>query len=294
MSGRRVCAIVVTWHPDADMLQRLVNAVVPQVGHLVVVDNGGTRWAAHDGVTLLVQPVNAGLAAGFNTGIAFARAGGFDTVLLLDQDSEPKPGMVQSLIDVLDGCTAGAPIAAVGPVFQDVRENHVAPFVRFGFPLNQKITAEHGAPVPCDFLISSGSLIPLAVLDAVGEMDTTLFIDNVDLEWSCRARAAGYALLGVPNARMGHRLGDGRRSVMGLGDVVVHGPTRLYYIMRNRVLLYRMPHVPRTWVAQDLLRLPVKFLIFALLVGPRWRNMRAMLKGLADGIHGRSTACPPG
>ena len=102
MSGRRVCAIVVTWHPDADILQRLVSAVGPQVAHLVVVDNGGTRLAARDGVTLLPQPVNAGLAAGFNTGIAFARAGGFDTVLLLDQDSEPKPGMVQSLIHVLD------------------------------------------------------------------------------------------------------------------------------------------------------------------------------------------------
>ncbi|HEY4146308.1 glycosyltransferase family 2 protein [Pinirhizobacter sp.] len=294
MSDRRVCAIVVTWHPDTEMLQRLVNAAGPQVSHLVVVDNGGTRLAARDGVTLLAQPVNVGLAAGFNVGIAFARAGGFDTVLLLDQDSEPKPGMVQSLIRALDGASAGTPIAAVGPVFQDVRENHVAPFVQFGFPLNRKIIAERGAPVPCDFLISSGSLIPLAVLDAVGEMDTTLFIDNVDLEWSCRAHAAGYALLGVPEARMGHRLGDGRRGVLGLGHVVVHGPTRLYYIMRNRVLLYRMPHVPRTWVAQDLLRLPVKFLIFALLVGPRWRNARAMLKGLADGIRGRATACPPG
>jgi rhamnosyltransferase len=294
VSDARVCAIVVTWHPDPAVLQRLVDAVLPQVGHLVVVDNGGTPLVTRDRVTLLAQPLNAGLAAGFNTGIAFARSGGFDTVLLLDQDSEPKPGMVQALIHVLDDQRTQAPVAAVGPVFQDIRENHVAPFVRFGFPLNQKITVEQGPPVRCDFLISSGSLIPLAVLDAVGEMDTTLFIDNVDLEWSCRARAAGYALLGVPEARMGHRLGDGRRSVMGLGHVVVHGPTRLYYIMRNRVLLYRMPHVPRTWVAQDLLRLPVKFLIFSLWVGPRWRNMRAMLKGLADGIHGRSMACPPG
>jgi rhamnosyltransferase len=288
-----ICAIVVTYRADPLALAALVAAVVPQVGRLAIVANDAAPLDAGSGVTILRQAANIGLAAGFNAGIAFARDQGFDRVLLLDQDSEPAPGMVRELASALAAAGATARIGAVGPSFHDVRELHAAPFVRFGFPLNRKQRAAPGELVPADFLISSGCLVPLAVLDAVGDMDADLFIDNIDLEWSCRARAAGYGLLGVGAARMRHRLGDARRALpLGLGRVVVHGPLRLYYMMRNRVLLYRMPHVPRVWVAQDVLRVPVKFLLFSVLIGPRLRNMRCMLAGLRDGAAGRA-ARPP-
>lgn len=287
-----VCAIVVTYRPDPLALDALVAAVVPQVGRLVIVANDDAPVAQASGVSILRQSTNIGLAAGFNAGIAYAREHGFDRVLLLDQDSEPAPGMVGALASVLDDGVK-VRIGAVGPTFHDVRELRAAPFVRFGFPLNRKTRAVADALVPADFLISSGCLIPVAVLDAVGEMDADLFIDNIDLEWSCRTRAAGFELLGVGAATMRHRLGDARRALpLGLGRVVVHGPLRLYYMMRNRVLLYRMPHVPRVWVAQDILRVPVKFLLFSVLIGPRLRNMRFMLAGLRDGA-ARRAARPP-
>lgn len=287
-----VCAIVVTYRPDPLALEALIAAVVPQVGRLVVVANDDSPVAPSSGVSIARQTVNIGLAAGFNVGIAYAREHGFDRVLLLDQDSEPAPDMVRTLASVLDG-GANSRIGAVGPTFHDVREAQSAPFVRFGFPMNRKTRAAADERVPADFLISSGCLIPLAVLDTVGEMNADLFIDNIDLEWSCRTRFAGFELLGVGAARMRHRLGDARRALpLGLGRVVVHGPLRLYYMMRNRVLLYRMRHVPRVWVAQDLLRVPVKFLLFSVLIGPRLRNIRFMLAGLRDGAAGRA-ARPP-
>ncbi|EQD56214.1 rhamnosyltransferase [mine drainage metagenome] len=137
-------------------------------------------------------------------------------------------------------------------------------------------------------------LIPLAVIDAVGGMDAGLFIDNVDLEWSFRMRAASYVLLGVCDARMQHRLGDARRHVPGMPrGVVVHPPLRLYYMMRNRVLLYRLPHVPCVWVAQDVPRVLVKlFVVRGVLIGPRRRNLRCMLRGLWDGSRGRRGPAP--
>lgn len=133
----------------------------------------------------------------------------------------------------------------------------------------------------------------MAVLEQVGGMDSGLFIDNVDLEWSFRARALGYSLHGVCAATMLHRLGDARRTLpFGLGQVVVHGPDRLYYIMRNRVKLYRLPHTPGRWIAQDFPRLMVKLLLFGVWIGPRKRNLRYMLRGLLDGINDRDGACP--
>lgn len=298
----RVCAVIVSFQPEPLALRKLVSRIAGQVGAVVLVDNASDGlWQqtlratlAARGGELLAQPVNVGLAAAQNIGIDWARARGFEHVLLLDQDSEPADGMVAALLTALQALAPGTRVGAVGPRFHDRREARHAPFVQIGFPLNRKLwcTSEQQV-IACDFLISSGMLVPLAVLDEVGPMDAGLFIDNVDLEWSFRARARGYVLFGACEATMRHRLGDSRRRLpLGAGQVVVHGPLRLYYMMRNRLLLYRMPHVPRVWVAQDLPRVLVKLFLFGTLIGPRARNLRCMLRGLRDGLRGRRGTCP--
>ncbi|MBD8873270.1 glycosyltransferase family 2 protein [Rhodanobacter sp. DHB23] len=297
-----VCAVIVSYRPEPAALRRLVDGMMPQVGAVVLVDNAGDdgwqldlgrRLAVGDG-ELLGLSHNVGLAAAQNIGIEWARSHGYRHVLLLDQDSEPGGGMVAALMSALLALSSAGRVAAVGPRFQDLRENRDAPFVRIGFPLSRKLWCESAMQsIPCDFLISSGSLIPMEVLDRVGPMDEGLFIDNVDMEWSFRARARGYALYGVCAALMQHRLGDARRQLpFGVGQIVVHGPVRLYYMMRNRLRLYRMPHVPRIWIAQDLPRVLVKLFLFGTLIGPRWRNLRCMLRGLWDGLCGMEGACP--
>jgi len=293
-----VCAIVVSYRPEIGALRRLFFATLPQVDALVVVENGASdaafdRFCAQtqsDKIVILKQDRNIGLAAAFNRGIAWAHQRGFSHVLLLDQDSEPTQGMVCALMQGLVASSAGRKIAAVGPRFHDAREDRYAPFVRIAFPISRKIfTPGESGLVGCDFLISSGSLIPMAALADIGPMDEGLFIDNVDLEWGFRALAKGYSLIGVCAATMHHRLGHGRRRLpFGLGFIVVHDPIRLYYIMRNRLLLYRLPHTPAVWIAQDAPRVTVKFLLFSVLVRPRLRNVRLMLAGLRDGLLGRS------
>lgn len=303
-ADREVCAVVVSYHPEPAAITALVAAVAAQAQAVILVDNGSDgAWQASlaqtlsaAGGALIAQPRNIGLAAAQNLGIDWARAHGYRHVLLLDQDSEPGEGMVASLLRALATLSAVGRIAAVGPRFHDMREHRDAPFVRIGFPFNRKLWCGRSTPtIACDFLISSGMLIPLTVLDQIGPMDAGLFIDNVDLEWSFRARAKGYALHGVCAATMQHRLGDARRALpLGLGQVVVHGPTRLYYMMRNRVRLYRMAHTPRAWTAQDLPRLLVKLLLFGVLIGPRRRNLRWMLRGIHDGLRGYQGEGPSG
>ncbi|MGH8144981.1 MAG: glycosyltransferase family 2 protein [Rhodanobacteraceae bacterium] len=295
-----VCAVLVTHRPDLAVLAEALAALIPQVGAVVLVDNATADpdfrdfCAERPGLRLLPLPENRGLACALNAGIQRARTlPQIKYVLLMDQDSVPEAGMVNALRLALERTDAPERLAAVGPRFRDPREPADAPFVQIRFPFNRKLRCSGDvAGIRCDFLITSGCMIPLAVLDAVGGMDDALFIDNVDLDWCFRATAAGYSLHGVCAARMRHHLGDTRRRIPGLPrGIVVHPPRRLYYMMRNRVLLYRRAYTPARWIAQDLPRLVVKLLLFSLLVPPRLVNLRQMLMGLRDGIAGR--VAPP-
>jgi rhamnosyltransferase len=296
-SSTSVCAVLVTYRPDVEALHVAIAAVRPQVAALVIVDNasaGIDEALAGEDVAFLAQVSNVGLAHAQNLGIDWARANGHSHVLVLDQDSVPAPDMVDQLLAALQRLSSTHRVAAVGPRFRDTREHRDAPFIKVAFPMSHKLWCDAANPdVECDFLISSGALIPLAVLDDVGGMDDGLFIDNVDMEWSFRVRARGYSLYGVCAAAMDHRLGDSRQRVLGgAATVVTHGPARLYYIMRNRLTLYRLPQTPRVWIAQDVPRVLVKFLIFTVLVGPRLRNARYMIRGLRDAAARRMGPCP--
>jgi len=290
-----IAAVVVTYRPDIAMLQVLLDALRPQVDRLWLVDNASPdldairALAATRAIDVVANDRNLGVGAALNQGIAAARAAGCDHVLLMDQDSLPAPGMVARLHGALR--SGAARLAAAGPAHVDARSGQVAPFVRIGFPFNRKRCPGPGETVECDFLITSGCLIPLRALAAVGDMDAGLFIDNIDLEWCFRARARGYRLVGVADARMEHRIGDRLHWRPG-GRAAVHGPARLYTIMRNRVLLYRRRDTPGRWIAQDVPRAILKFLGFSLVVAPRAANLRAMLRGLRDGLAGREGPDP--
>lgn len=297
----QVCAVVVVYHPDVAQLRCLLSAVLPQVCHLLVIDNGcneQTRnflqdWADCDCFQILRPPENVGLGAAHNLGISIAQEHECSHILLFDQDSTPSHDMVQRLLAGLETArNDGLNVAAVGPRLVDSRTNVSTPFVRFGVFGVKRLTCDGVTrPVRTDFLVSSGMLVPLSVLEKVGLLDETLFIDNVDMEWCFRARHLGFSVYGICDATMFHKVGD---QLLRLGPYVVHihMPIRQYYIARNRVLLYRRKYTPRGWIVQDALRMVCKFLIFATLIPMRRQNIYMMLMGFKDGILGNATKFP--
>ena len=233
-----------------------------------------------------------GLAAAFNSGIARARDLGATHVLLLDQDSVPAPDMVEHLLSTWTCATESNDVAACGPVYRDDRIGGTAEFVRFrSFPPVRVKPQGQPARFDVDMLISSGSLIPMAVIEHIGAMDETLFIDHVDTDWCLRAAAAGYRLLAVRPARMDHRLGD--RWVPFLGRrLPLHGPSRLYYIARNSVRLYTRPHAHLAWCLSDLRRLAVVLCLHVARSETPWRGAAAFARGLFAGALGRGGPAP--
>jgi rhamnosyltransferase len=296
----RVCGVLVTYRPDTSQVALALTACRPQLDGMVVVDNGSPAAAVEQlralarehACALLELGTNRGAAAAQNLGVTWAARGTFTHCLFLDQDSIAAAKMVDRLLGAyLRLQQVGRPVAAVGPLLVDRHSGRPLPFVRFTLlGVRREACARIGGePVEADFLISSGMLTEVSRLQEVGPMDEGLFVDNIDLEWCFRARGRGLRVFGVCDAVMSHAIGDSalRLWVGRWFHIRRHGPVRQYYMMRNRLALYRRSYTPRPWIVQDLLRLCVKILAVSVLFAPRLRNTRMMWEGARDALSGR-------
>lgn len=282
-NAAKVCAIVVTHQPDCDGVVDQLAALRPQVERIVFVDNASDESVRHQlrritdsNAQLIELPENIGVGAAHNIGIRIARNADCSHVLLLDHDSVPDAAMVEHLIDGLRIAESTSRVSAVGPMYQDPRTGQGGRFVR----LRKEKSETPDGLTPVDFLITSGSLIPIAVFEDVGLFDANLFVDYVDTEWCLRATDLGYRLFGVPAATMFHTIGDDVTRTLGF-SIPAYSPRRLYYQARNPFLL---PGVSRgrTWLR--VLRL---CLFHGLLRGPRFLNLRMLFRGVRDGRSGK-------
>jgi len=296
----QVHAVVVTFNPERDVLLREFALLVSQVDKIWLVDNASSQsladWVSGlpcAGKLELVQmSANLGLGAAQNAGIQLARAAGANHVLILDQDSEPMPDMVDRLLAASERLqSSGVPVAAVAPVYADSATGPASGFVRLGWLDFKKQTTLPGQDVvEADFVIASGSLVPVSVLDDIGLMDESLFIDHVDTEWCLRAQSKGYRLFGVPGARMVHTLGDRRSRIWFLRwrNVPYHSPFRYYYILRNSLLMQRRPYMPLKWRVAEVLRCIRVVVFYGMFGRHRIACLRMMWRGIADGLCGVS------
>lgn len=295
----RICAVVVTYNPDASDLGQLLLALHPQVEAIVVVDNNSDadlrKVPEIDSATLLELPRNLGIAAAQNRGIEWAFERGFTHVLLSDQDSLPASDMVSQLSECLE--EAGPQIAAVGPVPLDSRpeagpEALVYSFTKWG-PKRRSVPGL-GQAMEVPFVLASGCLIPLEVLADVGPMNTSLFIDHVDLAWCLRAIERGYRVLVCGSAILYHSLGDDVAKIPGRRrQVHVHSPLRNYYMVRNSLFLLRASFLTTRWKLGYIAWL-VKYLGYYTTLAPRHlQRLPLLAQAVGDGLCGRGGAKMP-
>ncbi|WP_185067155.1 glycosyltransferase family 2 protein [Pseudomonas brassicacearum] len=291
-----VCAVIITYHPDLNNLQALLNSLASQVAQVVIVDNGSSAslelfadsQTNIQNLSVLSLGDNYGIGYAQNVGIEHAQKTGLKYVALFDQDSCPETEMIPRLCSAFEALQRqDIKVAAVAPCYKDTQGGVLSTFVRVGL-FGFKRTAPSNVPVEADFLISSGSLIPLSVIADLGGVDASLFIDHVDTEWCFRAKAHGYKLYGVPSAIMLHSLGDRRIRFWFLRwrTVPYHSPFRYYYMFRNSVLLQRRSYMPFCWKMADLGRCIRAAIFFGLFSTTRLACLRMMIRGAIDGMAG--------
>ena len=237
----RVSAVIVNWNGlrylDAclDPLQ-----AEPELGEVIVVDNGSTdgsleHLAVRTGVRVLAQGRNLGYAEANNAGIA---AAGCDLVLLLNNDTRPRPGFLAPLVEALDRePLAGAAQAKLLTVEQPPRIDSYGSYLTWSGFLYHRLFEQPDPPPepPFEVFAAKGAALLLRrdLLAQVGAFDADFFayMEDTDLCW--RIWLSGRNVLCVPASVVLH-VGGGTAGTLASEVVIFHSfKNRLTMLVKN-------------------------------------------------------------
>jgi rhamnosyltransferase len=280
-----VCAVVVTYHAEEEVLARIA-VLMGQVTMVIVVDNTPGEGALKglkdldSSVCLVENKANLGIASALNIALAMAQKKGFHWMLTLDQDTRCDTDMVSVLLKISASCGEGC--AVIGSNYFDPRSNRT------------KVTESNCKEwKEQKTVITSGSLVNVTKAHSVGGFRDDFFIDQVDHEFCLRLRAHGYKVAISCKPLMTHSVGNaGGVRIPFLGVLPNHPPSRKYYIARNTVVtVANYWRSEPEWCLRRLVRLILGLGGMALFEERRISKVRAFMHGILDGFHGRMGPC---
>jgi rhamnosyltransferase len=280
-----ICSVIVTYHPDAGLPNRVMR-FRDQVGGLVVVDNNSgnaergalTELSSELGVHLILNNENLGIGAALNQGVRWAAEQGYTWVLTLDQDTVVANDMISTLAFVYEQFPEKLKLAIIG-------SNYIDPNSRRSFLPPSHANRFFWRQVKT--VITSGSLVSVAAYFTIGPFREEFFIDCIDLEYCLRARSLGFKVLLASKPLMQHSIG--RTTMHRLPWKVTgtsnHVAVRRYYMARNRIVLMR-EYISREplWVLRTAYSHLKSTILFCLFEESKWQKLRLTVLGMFDGL----------
>jgi rhamnosyltransferase len=281
-----ICAVVVTYHPDAGIRMR-IRTLASQVRRIVIVDNG-SKQASLDILRGIVEETNAqlisnqenlGIATALNQGAEWALDQGYAWLLTLDQDSVVDHDLVMGLLDVHEQLDDHSGVGMIAPNFRS----------DYGERWKELASRPH-AWIPRHTVITSGSLLSLYAFSVAGRFRDDFFIDMVDTEYCLRLRERGYKIYMTTRPLMTHAIGNQTLHKLLWANVIAtnHSALRRYYIARNRLVLasnYKMREPRAVW--REFKNMILDSVTIALFEKGKKAKLCAIFTGLRDGIIGR-------
>lgn len=277
--------IIVSWNA-CELLATCVQSIydnldVPRT-EVIVVDNGSddgspemvqTRFPQ---VRLIENAENRGFAAANNQGLRASRG---RYLLLLNSDTEVRPGALRTLVNFLD---MHLNVGVVGPKLLNTdgtlqRSSYTFPTVLKeavllgGERVARTLVGDYPfAPItrsamPVDWVKGAALMIRRDVVDAVGELDETFFFYTEETDWCYRVRQAGWLVMYEPGAAIVHH--DGGSS----GRVSLQKRFRLYGSKQQFFEKHHGRRAARTYAAAVWVSAVVKMLI--------WQGVAAVVNG---------------
>jgi GT2 family glycosyltransferase len=188
-------------------------------------------------IRLIANTANLGVAEGNNQGIRLALEDGCSEVLLLNNDTEFEPSLLEQLSFALSRTSA----AAVTPriLFFDSRDDW---FANGGFtPVWRGVTGRHlprvlgkgGRPHLIGYAPTCCMLVRRDVFDRVGLMDERYFVYWDDTDFCWRLRAAGLPLFMVADVVMLHKVSSLTGGLSSDFFIRHHYRNQIYFVRKH-------------------------------------------------------------
>jgi rhamnosyltransferase len=281
MRAQSVCAVIVTYNPQPTLTTNVL-ALARQVGQVTVIDNGspdGAEKRLHElqsnfGCKVIWNQANLGIAVALNLGVKYAMESGFDWVCTFDQDSLISDGFISKMLEAYEDAPSREMVALIVPRYID-RESG----------MTERLKQCRGEILAA---MTSGSLIPLSVIQKLGFFDESLYMDAVDIEFCLRARRNGMVILQSPAVLL-HSLGRTKYyRLFGLRfGVTNHSAGRRYYMTRNRLRLLMRYAADWRWSWRESRTMLVEVLKVLFAEQNKWKKILAMAAGIADAVRGK-------
>ncbi len=293
LTGADVTIVVLNWNRAEDTAACLASLQAADLGgaSITVVDNGSRDGsvemvrARFPAVRVVALPQNRGYAGGNNAGIRAALDAGAQAVLLLNNDTTVAPDFLVPLLWALNDQPRAAAVASAihrrdRPEMLDVAFSEVDFRQREAVKIrgvNALPGEGFGGRREVEVAIGCSLLLRAEALRSVGLFDEAYFAYHEDVDWSLRARRAGYVLLYEPFSRVFHRgssstaalaaapAADTRLELPDLpnAEPLPWNPVRAYLGARNLVRLlraYATPAERRAFARACLTEIPLELL----------------------------------
>jgi GT2 family glycosyltransferase len=267
---------------------RALAALDPPADRVLLVDNASPDGTAERAraefpeVEVLALPENRWFAGGVNAGIARALAAGAGSVLLVNNDLVLERPALGALAAALDADPARGAVSPKLYVFDPPdRIWFAGGIVSRGFVLlrhrglGRKDDAFRDGPRPVDYVSGAAVLLGRAALERAGLFDESYVIYVEDVDWSARARNAGFTLWYEPRARGWHHV-----SATSGGGLT---PLKAYFRLRSGALFLTRHAAawerPLAWLAYGAW---TALLLARALAAADLASARALLLGFGD------------
>lgn len=264
MSAPRTAIIVVSWNHGrflADCFRAVERAgTAPGAATLMIVDNNSPDGSGDFIARELLSPDgratkggfpcvffknadNRGFSGGNNQAMRQALEEGYEYMYLLNPDTEAQPGFLEAAIRTMESDKSIGIVQSflrLHPHTDQVNSfGNEIHFLGFGYAGGESVPVTdpfvQAKLVRRDIAYASGAgmLIRASLLREIGYLDEELFAYHEDLEYSWRARLAGYRVVLAPDSVVFHKY-EFSRSIK-----------KYFWMERNRLIvllrMYRLP-----------------------------------------------------
>lgn len=270
-----ILAIVVTYNPDINLLNRNIAAFIDNVDKVIIwknsqydhnqgIENGNNK------IVIAGNGINCGISKALNYALEYALANKYDYILTMDQDSEwinfkeYKRAVIEKNNEETCIC---------GPLTTELKNKDVIKKFK---------------EVP--WCITSGMLLRRELLQKIGGYNEHFKIDGVDIELCLRAGKIGYpsyfCLKGFLRQRYGS-IHDCR--FLGRNyQTTFYNSSRTVSIIRSHIILYKIFNIP---ILKSEIKKYIKITLRSIFFdkAQRWSKLGSLIIGVFQGVVSKKT-----